>query len=140
MEEKVLVCITIQENSRRLISEGSALANGIEAPLHILHIRKGETIFDNPESSSLLENLFDYGCELGGEVHFLCSNNITQTIIDFIKDNHITHLIIGEAPISNGFAGNGFACNEGVYEELLVNLSHVTISVLSREDSKFQEA
>lgn len=135
MKEKVLVCITIQENSRRLISEGSALAQSTEAPLHILHIRKGETIFDNPESSNLLENLFDYGSELGGEVHFLCSNNITQTIIDFIIDNHITQLVIGEAPLSNEALDKA-----GVYEELLVHLAHVNISVLSREDYKSQQA
>lgn len=135
MKEKVLVCITIQENSRRLISQGLDLAKDTEAPLHILHVRKGETIFDDPESSSLLENLFDYGSELGGEVHFLCSNNVTETIIDFIKENHVTHLVLGEAPTTTA------PLNKlSVYEELLVNLTHVHISVLSRDDDyKYQE-
>ncbi|MDF2877970.1 MAG: hypothetical protein K0S30_1066 [Clostridia bacterium] len=134
MKEKVLVCITIQENSRRLISEGFNTATTLDAPLHILHIRKGETIFDNPESSSLLEDLFDYGSELGGEIHFLCSHNISQTIMDFIVTNEISHLVIGESPIDNDFDSTA-----GIYEEISSTLSPVTISVLSREDYKFQE-
>ena len=98
MKEKVLVGITIQENSRRLIAEGHRLAQELHAPLHILHIRKGETIFDHPETSQLLEDLFSYGGELGGEVHFLCSNHVSQTFTSFVKKNHITHLVIGESP------------------------------------------
>ncbi|WP_069998931.1 hypothetical protein [Cellulosilyticum sp. I15G10I2] len=135
MKEKVLVCITIQENSRRLISQGFNIAETMQAPLHILHVRRGETIFDNPESSNLLEDLFGYGSELGGEVHFLCSNNITQTILDFIINNHITHLVLGEAPIINEL-GN----QESVYEQLTQNLPDINVAVLSREDYKFQEA
>ena len=134
MQQKVLVCITIQENSRRLISQGFNISRAAQASLHILHVRQGETIFDNPESSSLLEELFDFGGELGGEVHFLCSNHIPQTILDFIIDHQITHLLLGEAPIINDSENK-----ESVYEQLLQNVPNISISVLSREDSKFQE-
>ncbi|MDF2532898.1 MAG: hypothetical protein K0Q65_2479 [Clostridia bacterium] len=134
MKEKVLVCITIQENSRRLISEGFNTATTLDAPLHILHIRKGETIFDNPESSSLLEELFDYGSELGGEIHFLCSHNISQTIMDFIITHEISHLVIGESPIDSDLDNTA-----GISEEISCALDHVTTSVISKEDYKFQE-
>lgn len=134
MKEKVLVCITIQENSRRLISEGFNTATTLDAPLHILHIRKGETIFDNPESSSLLEELFDYGSELGGEIHFLCSHNISQTIMDFIVAHEISHLVIGESPIDSDFDNTA-----GISEEISCALEHVKTSVISKEDYKFQE-
>ncbi len=135
MKQKVLVCITIQENSRRLISQGFSITESMHASLHILHIRRGETIFDNPESSSLLEDLFDYGSELGGEVHFLCSNDITQTILDFIIDNHITHIVLGEAPIVTDLDARETVCSK-----LLETLPNVNISVLSREDYKYQQA
>lgn len=95
---KVLVCITIQENSKRLIHKGSELAHSIDGELHVLHIRKGETIFDNPNSSSLFEELFVYGSELGGEVHFLCSSDVIHTISDFISNNGITHVVVGKPP------------------------------------------
>jgi len=129
MEEKILVGITIQENSRRLIAEGHRLALELNAPLHILHIRKGETIFDQPESSQLLEDLFTYGGELGGEVHFLCSQHVSQTFADFVKDNVFTRLIIGESPAHLSFKA------PSVYEKLTDRLSDIDITVLSREVS-----
>ena len=58
---KVLVCITIQQNSKRLIQKGFELAQSVDGELHVLHIRKGETIFDTPNSTSLFEELFVYG-------------------------------------------------------------------------------
>lgn len=128
MNYKVLVGITIQENSRRLIAEGLNLSQSIDAPLHILHIRKGETIFDRPESSELLSDLFAYGGELGGEVHFLCSNNIPETITSFIKENNITHLVIGETP-----NGNTISPGSSVYEQLKSQIGDIEIVVLPRE-------
>lgn len=77
---KILVCITIQENSKRLMEKGSELMKQFGGQLHILHIRKGESIFDTPNSTNLFEELFVYGSELGGQVHFLCSDDITPTI------------------------------------------------------------
>lgn len=130
MQEKVLVGITIQQNSRRLISEGYHLAQELNAPLHILHIRKGETIFDHPESSQLLEELFAYGGELGGEVHFLCSNHVSKTFTDFVKNNHFTHLVIGEPPKD---ANNGAPT---VFDKLTGGLSDLQIHVPSRRDEE----
>lgn len=135
MKEKVLVCITIQENSRRLISEGFHIAKAQEASLHILHVRQGETIFEHSDSSSLLGELFDYGSELGGEVHFLCSSDISQTILDFIIDNHMTHLVLGEAPVVRG---NKPA--ESVFQQLIQDVPGIHISVLSRESYTVQQA
>ncbi len=98
MNPKILVGITIQENSRRLIDEGSRLSKSLGGSFHMLHIRQGNTIFDRPESSKLLEDLFAYGGYLGGEVHFICGDCISDVLIHFIKENHITHLLIGETP------------------------------------------
>lgn len=128
MNEKVLVGITIQENSRRLIAKGHQLAEELQAPLHILHIRKGETIFDHPESSKLLEELFAYGGELGGEVHFLCSNHVSQTFTSFVKDNDFTHLVIGESPANLSIK------LPSVHDKLTDQLSDINITVLSRDE------
>ena len=127
MNPKILVGITIQENSRRLIDEGSRLSKTLNAPLHILHIRQGDTIFDHPESSELLEDLFAYGGYLGGEVHFICGDSIPSLLVNFIKENHITHLLIGEAPstVSNK--------QSSVYDSLSNQLKDVEIVVIERD-------
>ncbi len=126
MNPKILVGITIQENSRRLIDEGHRLSNELNAPLHILHIRKGETIFDHPDSSKLLDELFTYGGELGGEVHFVCGEHISDAFRTFVKDNHITHLVIGEAPAT--LKGNA----PSIYDTLTHELNNIEIIVLQR--------
>lgn len=95
-QEKVLVCITIQGNSRRLIEKGSKLALENNAQLHILHVEKGMSIFQNPDSATLLEELFEYGKELGGVVHFISDQEVAQRIITFIRDMDISKVVLGE--------------------------------------------
>ncbi|MGL4345369.1 MAG: hypothetical protein ACRCTE_09235 [Cellulosilyticaceae bacterium] len=122
---KVLVCITIQENSKRLIRKGYDISSSLDGELHLLHIRKGDTIFENAGSSELFEQLFTYGSELGGQAHFLCSDNISNTISEFITNYQITHLVIGEAPSSS---------MSHILEELQRTLQHIEIVVLDRKD------
>jgi K+-sensing histidine kinase KdpD len=94
--EKVLVCITIQKNSKRLIDMGAQVAKENNADLHILHVEKGMSIFDNPESIELLQNLFEYGKNLGGEVHFVSDEQVSKRIVAFIHDMGITQLVLGQ--------------------------------------------
>lgn len=95
-KEKILVCITIQHNSKRLIKRGYEIAKERDGELHILHIAKGDSIFTEPESGPLLEDLFEYASQLSGEVHFGCSTDVIQYIASFIKDNDITGIVLGE--------------------------------------------
>ena len=95
-KEKILVCITIQHNSKRLIQQGYEIANEMGGELHILHVAKGESIFTEPESGPLLQDLFEYASELGGEVHFGCSPNVIKYLASFIQDNGITGIVLGE--------------------------------------------
>ncbi|MBC7958390.1 MAG: universal stress protein [Vallitaleaceae bacterium] len=95
-EGKVLVCITIQRNSKRLIEKGAALARAHQSQLHILHIEKGMSIFQNPDSATLLEDLFKYGKELGGEVHFISDQQIAHRIVSFIREMGVTNVVLGE--------------------------------------------
>ncbi|MCT4542002.1 MAG: universal stress protein [Vallitalea sp.] len=94
--QKVLVCITIQKNSKRLIRKGAEIANEINGELHILHVEKGMNIFEHEDSINLLEELFEYGKQLGGEVHFLSGEDVPNKIIDFVKGMGITRLVLGE--------------------------------------------
>ncbi|MBQ1275145.1 MAG: hypothetical protein U0L26_08550 [Cellulosilyticum sp.] len=127
MNPKILVGITIQENSRRLIDEGARLSKELNAPLHILHIRKGATIFDHPDSSNLLDELFTYGGELGGEVHFVCGDHVAQTFTNFVVDKHFTHLVIGEAP------SHLVRKSPSVYDKLTASLNNLEIITLQYE-------
>ncbi len=123
MEQNVLVCFTIQEKSKILISKGADIANDTNANLHILHVRKGDSIFDTPNSTKLTEELFNYGKNLGAEAHFMCSDNIISTVAAFIRTNNITHLVVG-APINTAI----FSIN--IIEQLSYNLNDINITII----------
>ncbi|MGL4362735.1 MAG: hypothetical protein ACRCSG_05655 [Cellulosilyticaceae bacterium] len=124
---KVLVCITIQTNSKRLIEKGNTLATMLGAELHVLHIRQGNSIFDTPSSSTLFEELFVYGSELGGIVHFLCSDNVAETINTFICEHQFSHLVIGETNTSHAYVSQ-------IDDELAATLENIDITVLNRQE------
>ncbi|MDD3570784.1 MAG: hypothetical protein PHY44_06765 [Lachnospiraceae bacterium] len=96
--ERVLVCITAQGNSKRLINEGAKVADQANGELHIIHVQRGDSIFNNADTAKLLEELFDYGAKRGGMIHFYCDQDITECIARFVKDNGITKMVLGEPP------------------------------------------
>ncbi len=98
---KVVVCITAQQNSERLINEASAEADKLNAELHILNVNKGTSIFNNSETPMLIEKLFAYGSAKGGMVHMICSEDVADAIGGFIDEYSITHIVLGEPPVLN---------------------------------------
>jgi K+-sensing histidine kinase KdpD len=101
--EKILVGITVQNNSRRLIKCGYDLACSKCGQLHILHVQKGNNIFLEATAPELLQELYQYASELGGETHALCGEDVGDCIIRFIEDFGITHMILGESDKKTAF-------------------------------------
>lgn len=97
-KEKVLVCITAQSNSKRLIDAGAVVASECSGELHILHVQKGDTIFNDSETLSLLQRLFVYGSDKGGMVHAFCEDDISGSIARFVEEEKVTKLVMGELP------------------------------------------
>ena len=97
--DKVVACITAQYNSERLIDTAAEVADKFNAELHILHVNKGTSIFNNADTPMLLERLFEYGSDKGGMVHMLCSENVASSIGNFIEEYNITKIVLGEPPV-----------------------------------------
>ncbi len=98
--ERVAVCITAQGNSRRLIAKGAALADEVDGELHILHVQQGNNIFHNADTPKLLEELFNYGSQLGGMIHFHCEDDVAQFLGRFAKEQQITQMVLGQPPMT----------------------------------------
>ncbi len=128
--QKVLVCITAQSNSKRLINKGAQIADIANAELHILNVQKGNTIFNNEETPKLLQQLFLYGSEKGGMVHAFCDDNIPESIAAFIKKEKITKLVLGEPPVSKHAV-----CSENQFHRIMENIpGEVEIIIVKREE------
>ena len=95
---KVLVCITAQSNSKRLMDCGHNIALKCEGELHILHVLKGDSVFNNPDTPVLLQELFDYGSRVGGMIHAYCDENVPKSIGSVVKNEKMTTIILGEPP------------------------------------------
>ncbi len=99
-KEKVLVLVTPQKNGLRLIDYGFSMALANDGELHILHVQKGNSIFDGNDTLKRLQELIDYGSRLGACIHVQCDNNVADFVGKFLKKEKITCVILGEGPFS----------------------------------------
>lgn len=132
--DKVLVCITAQSNSKRLINKGASVADRVNGELHILHVQKGNNILNNNEAPRLLQQLFEYGTEKGGMVHAYCDDNIPESIAAFIAKEKITKLILGEPPKA---IKQDKKHTENQFNKIMHQMSNaVEIIIVGREEDK----
>lgn len=110
--EKILVLVTAQKSSLRLIEYGFAMAHSCGGELHILHVQKGDSVFESNDTLKLLQNLVDYGCRRGGIIHLACEGDVAAYIGRFAEEEEITQVILGQPPQPEGKKGKKKRENE----------------------------
>lgn len=130
--ERILVCITIQENSKRLIDKGSELAAETHGELHILHVEQGTSIFENEKSVVLLEELFEHGKRLGGEVHFVSSELVPEKIVACIRELEISQVVMGQSDCNVFHKILG----KDIYSSVLNETQGIEVMVIDRMANK----
>ena len=119
----ILVCVTQQKTCERLIRKAAELKKEINGNLFVIHVAKNEWNFlDNIKESEALEYLFGISKSVGANLTVLRSDEIAATIANFVKENKIDYIIMGESP--NDHKENNF------YSELKSLLSGVEIQVI----------
>lgn len=94
-EEKILVLVTAQKNSLRLIEYGFEAAQECGGELHILYVQKGCSIFEGTDTIRLLQDLMELGGRRGGVVHIYCEDDIAACIGRFVREEGMTQVIMG---------------------------------------------
>ena len=97
-KEKVLVLVTAQKNALRLIDYGFSMALANDGELHILHVQKGNSVFDGTDTLKRLQELIDYGSRLGACIHVQCDNDVATYVGSFVEKEGMTRVIMGEGP------------------------------------------
>lgn len=133
--EKILVGITVQNNSRRLIKKGAEVAKEKNGQLHILNVQKGNNIFMNSYTPELLQELYQYGSELGGETHAICGENVCEAIIDFVKKSNVTVMVLGERPKSIKVDKDN-----DIIEKIKLEIPDIEVIILEREKQNLKES
>jgi len=108
-----------------LIECGAEIAGGEPAELHVLHVTRGNNILKGDKTAELLQQLFSYATQFGGIVHGVCGENITATIISFIRKEMITDLVLGEHSESYK------AQTDDITALITEKLPYIRISILS---------
>lgn len=97
---RILICVTPQKNSFRLIKKGSSFAKEFEAELFVIYVQKNLDLSQDSKTAKLLDELYDLTTEENGTMHVEVSADIPGTIARFIKENSITHVLLGETMAS----------------------------------------
>ncbi|MCX8128692.1 MAG: universal stress protein UspA [Clostridia bacterium] len=95
----ILVCVTQQKTCERLIREAAKLRDDHNSELFIIHVAKnGWNFLDNIKEGEALEYLFAISKSVGANLTVLKSDEIINTIIGFINENNIGHVVMGQSP------------------------------------------
>lgn len=122
--KNILVCVTQQKTCERLIKKAAKLRDEVNGNLYVIHVAKNEWNFlDNEREGEALDYLFGISKSFGANLSVLKSNNIVKTIYDFVKENKIDFIVMGESQRDR--KENRF------YTELKGMLENVEIQVIS---------
>ncbi len=94
--ERVLVLISSNPDSARLVRIGSKLAGKLNSNLYVLHInlKHREKNKSVDYEKSLSKNI-SVAENLGAPVFSFQAKDVVSGVIDFVKSNNISHLVIG---------------------------------------------
>ena len=108
MAETVLVCVTGQQSSQRLVHRGAQIAREHDAQLLVLSVSgSGVNLLSNPEVSQALNDLYRLSGEVGAEMTMLHHHDAHRAICDFVKERGVTRLVLGEGrPGQSSFITN----------------------------------
>lgn len=108
-ETKVMVCVTQQKTCERLILSGYKLVETRKGKLYVIHVvNEKEKFLENIDDGEALEYLFGVSKKVGADLAVLRSKNIMKTMIDFAKNNNITHIIMGTSSNNGNVDSPGF--------------------------------
>ncbi len=89
----VLVCVTDQLSCERLIRAGAALAQEYGVPVHVLSVLPEGLV--SPQTSKVLQNLYDIASSLGAEMTFYFNNEPALTAAVHARQTGALHLVSG---------------------------------------------
>ncbi|HEX9061449.1 MAG TPA: universal stress protein [Clostridia bacterium] len=96
--KNILVCVTQQRTCERLIKKADKLKQESNASLYVIHVLKNEwNILDNAKEGEALEYLFGISKSVGANLTVLRSDLIVNAIADFIRENNIDCIVMGES-------------------------------------------
>lgn len=104
--KNIMVCVTLQNTCRNLINHAVNIKEDGDL-LYVLHVAKnGQSFMGAADEAATLEFLYSASHEAKADMTVIHSDNVANTIAQFIKEKDIHTVILG-MPSSNS-KDNGF--------------------------------
>ena len=100
MPKCVLVCVTRQKTSEKLINKGVELSKGDEGScLNVIHVvNENDKLLYSLSDGDALEYLFDITKDVGAaNLVVKRSKDVIKTIVDYAEEINCTHIVLGNS-------------------------------------------
>ena len=127
--ERVLVLISSNPDSARLVRIGSKLVGRLNSNLYVLHINLKNRKKNKSENydKSLSKNI-SIAENLGAVVFSFQADDVVSGVVYFVKSNNISHIVIGATNEKKKFFGGFFKKN--IVNSLIDSLPDVSFHVV----------
>ena len=102
MPEKVMVCLASRGSGKKLLRLGARIAGRLATDWHAVYV---ETPIESaahitPETKRILQDNVKFAEDLGAKIVCLKGQNVADELIEFAKENTITHVVFGQSASS----------------------------------------
>lgn len=97
--EKVMVCLSSRAGTERLLRVGSRVAGRLATNWYAVYVEtpSKDLRHDDPEGFARLEDYERMARELGAQVVTLKGKSVSDALIDFAKQENISHVVFGQS-------------------------------------------
>lgn len=97
-EKNIMVCVTQQKTCERLIRKGAALRDVKGGRLLVVHVTTTSLqVLGNYSQPEALDYLYEISKNMDAEMTVMRSTEVTNTLVDFCRKNHISTIVLGES-------------------------------------------
>lgn len=98
----IMVCVTQQKNSERLILTGAELKKNEDDKIFVIHVvTENQSFLNQDNDGEALEYLFRVSQNVGADLTVLRSKDAFDAMLEFAIENDITDIVIGKSPEKN---------------------------------------
>ena len=102
MPKSVLVCVTQQKTSEKLIQKGVELSKEEGSCLNVIHVvNENDKLLYGLSDGDALEYLFEITKEIGANLVVKRSKDVIKTIVDYAEEINCTHIVLGSSKNSS---------------------------------------
>ena len=131
VQERVLVCVSTQADSSRLLRRGARIANYMKAKLYAVFVEHPDR-FITKDESLYLEMCEHYCKEVGGEFLRVKGGNVPEAIAEVARKNLVTQVVLGQSQKSRW----RLFLRGSTVQQLMRHLRAVDLHIISTGDSK----